>query len=97
MTKVTEAAEAAKTEPQASRSSVAEVELRDEQNQPIGVKVRLGEPAEGTEGTERLASAIEGWSRLVVDGETYTFSRARASLLLSRFSHFREQIAAAVK
>ncbi|GJE00545.1 hypothetical protein [Methylobacterium isbiliense] len=84
----------------ASASDVIEIPLRDERGGEIGVTLRLGpvpdEPAEDDpSGVKTLAARVQGWSKLVVDGETYTFSRARALALLQRFPHFRHQVAMA--
>ncbi|MGY2048912.1 hypothetical protein [Methylobacterium sp. JK268] len=82
------------------QDGLAEVALRDERGGEIGVTLKVGPApdtpeAEDPTGIKTLAGRIRSWTKLVVDGEPYPFSTARALALLQRFPHFHRQVAEA--
>lgn len=79
---------------------MADIAIKDEGGTDTGVVISLGPAPSGAlpddeNGVKTLASRITGWSKLVIDGETYTFSKARAAALLSRFPDIARQLSTA--
>lgn len=79
---------------------MADIAIKDESGNDLGFSIKIGpapaEPLPDDEtGLKTLASRITGWSKTVVDGETYAFSKERALALLARFPHIAKQCSAA--
>lgn len=79
---------------------MADIAIKDEGGTPTGVTISIGPAPSETlpddeNGVKTLASRITGWSKFVIDGETYSYSKARALALLSRFPDIAKQLSSA--